>query len=29
MVDAVEQRAAKMYRVAAHLYDCWLRGVRD
>lgn len=29
MVDAVEQRAAKMYRVAAHLYDRWLRGVRD
>jgi hypothetical protein len=28
MVDEVEQRAARMERVAAHLYDRWLRGVR-
>ncbi len=29
MVDGVERRAARMYRVAARLYDRWLRGVRD
>lgn len=29
MNSHVEQRAAKMYRVAAHLYDRWLRGARD
>ena len=28
MVEEVEQRAARMVRVAAHLYDRWLRGVR-
>ncbi len=28
MVEAVEQRAERMCRVAAHLYDRWLRGVR-
>lgn len=28
MVEEVEQRAARMERVAAHLYDRWLRGVR-
>ena len=28
MVDDVEQRAARMYRVATRLYDRWLRGVR-
>jgi GMP synthase-like glutamine amidotransferase len=29
MVDDVERRAERMYRVAARLYDRWLRGVRD
>jgi hypothetical protein len=29
MVRDLEQRSARMYRVAAHLYDRWLRGVRD
>jgi hypothetical protein len=29
MVEEVEQRAARMTRVAAHLYDRWLRGVRS
>ena len=29
MVDDLEQRAARMYRAAAHLYDRWLRGVSD
>jgi hypothetical protein len=29
MVDRVEARAADMYRVAAHLYDRWLRAARD
>lgn len=29
MKAGVEQRAARMYRVAAHLYDRWLRGARD
>jgi GMP synthase-like glutamine amidotransferase len=29
MVDRVEARAARMYRVAAHLYDRWLRAARD
>jgi GMP synthase-like glutamine amidotransferase len=29
MIDEVEVRAARMYRVAAHLYDRWLRGVRQ
>ena len=29
MVGNVEQRTARMYRVAAHLYDRWLRGARD
>jgi GMP synthase-like glutamine amidotransferase len=29
MVEEVEQRAARMVRVAAHLYDRWLRGVRS
>ena len=28
MVEALEQRAARMQHVAAHLYDRWLRGVR-
>jgi GMP synthase-like glutamine amidotransferase len=28
MVEGVEPRAARMFRVAAHLYDRWLRGVR-
>ncbi|MGE5714989.1 MAG: type 1 glutamine amidotransferase, partial [Betaproteobacteria bacterium] len=28
MVEALEQRAARMQQVAAHLYDRWLRGVR-
>lgn len=28
MVRELELRAAKMYRVAAHLYDRWLQGVR-
>jgi hypothetical protein len=27
MVEDVEPRAARMARVAAHLYDRWLRGV--
>lgn len=29
MVSDVDARAARMYRVAAHLYDRWLEGVRD
>jgi GMP synthase-like glutamine amidotransferase len=29
MVEDLEQRAARMYGAAAHLYDRWLRGVRD
>jgi GMP synthase-like glutamine amidotransferase len=29
MLDDLETRAAGMYQVAAHLYDRWLRGVRD
>jgi hypothetical protein len=28
MVEEVEPRTARMFRVAAHLYDRWLRGVR-
>lgn len=29
MVERVEARADRMYRVAAHLYDRWLRAARD
>jgi GMP synthase-like glutamine amidotransferase len=29
MLEQVGQRAARMYRVAAHLYDRWLEGVQD
>jgi len=29
MVSDVDARAARMYRVAAHLYDRWLAGARD
>jgi GMP synthase-like glutamine amidotransferase len=29
MLANVEERSERMYRVAAHLYDRWLRGVRD
>jgi hypothetical protein len=29
MLVDLESRAARMYRVAAHLYDRWLTGTRD
>jgi hypothetical protein len=29
MIRDLEPRSARMYRVAAHLYDRWLRGMCD